>query len=148
MAALYSGDGFIPNAFEACKLDPIPHSWILVSPRFLRDRRDRLLGAERVPSTDAAHVILAIAPLFLALHVRSRTAILEYHLLWAKGICDYAYTPYLMKPLKAQTGGLVDPNNPVLQRRPSPHPSLTRTPTSGYGLCECSYQNHEYVRGP
>jgi len=37
--------------------------------------------------------------------------------------------------LMAETGGLVDPNNPVLQQQPSPHPSLTCTPTSGYGLC-------------
>jgi len=75
----------------------------LFNRRFLQDRRNRLLGAERAPSTDAAHVqvILAITPLFLALHVRSHTTTIEYLLLWEKGICDYAYTPYLMKPLMA-----------------------------------------------
>ena len=69
--------------------------------RFLRDRRDRLLGAERAPSTDATHVTLAITPLFLALHVCSHTTTIEYLLLWERGICDYAYTLYLMKPLMA-----------------------------------------------
>jgi len=127
-------------------LDLTLGSWSIVD--FLRDHRNRLLRAERAPSTDAAHVILAIPPLFLALHIHSRKTIIAYLFLWAKGICEYAYTPYLMKSLKAETGGLVDPNRPVLQRRPSPHPSLTRIPTPGYyGLCEYSYQTHEYVRG-